>query len=66
MKRLDQLHWIMLVIILILSFYLFLSPYEYNKMRGYIIRINRITGSVDMFTGKGEKGWSRLRESADR
>ncbi len=66
MKRLDQLHWIMLVIILILGFYLFLSPYEYKKVREYIIRINRITGSVDMLTGGGEKGWSRLRGSADR
>ena len=59
MKRLDQLHWIMLVIILILSFYLFLSPYEYTKMGEYNIpiRINKFTGTVDRL---GPKGWYRF------
>ena len=60
MKR---LHWIILVVILILGFYLWLTSYQYRNWRGSIVRINRITGAADVLK---IDGWQRMEPEAPK
>ena len=63
MKRPDLAHWIMLAIILILGFYLWLTPYHYEKGATTVVRINRFTGEADILK---IDGWHRLERSSQR
>ena len=58
MKRPDVGHWIMATIILILSLFLWLTPYQYKKWEGVIVRIHRLTGKADMLD---IEGWYPMR-----
>ncbi len=63
MKRLDLMHWIMLAIILILGFYLWISPYQYKRYAELVVRINRITGEADLLK---LDGWKRMEPKKKR
>ncbi|MEE8623771.1 MAG: hypothetical protein V3T19_00365 [Acidiferrobacterales bacterium] len=63
MKRLDLLHLIMLVIVLILGFYLWFTPYQYKGYAELVVRINRFTGAADLLN---LDGWERMEPAAPK
>ena len=53
MKKIDWLHWSLAAIVCVLSFYLWLTPYRYEKYAGILVRINRFTGNADILRLEG-------------
>ena len=54
-KRLDWLHWLMLLVIAVLAFFLWVSPYRYEKMGQRIVRIKRFSGEAEILRVDGWK-----------
>lgn len=63
MKKLDWLHWVLLVVILAQGFYLWVTPYQYRSWRGSLVRINKFSGKTEVLNSAD--GWKMvgLRES---
>ncbi len=59
-KKLDWLHYVLLVIVLILGFFLWLTPYQYHRgISGYLVRTHRLSGKAELLTFNGWRPMQR-------
>lgn len=57
-KRLDWLHWLLLMVVLLQGFYLWFDPYIYRSwVNGQLVRISRFTGEAERLSSRG---WESL------
>ena len=62
-KRLDWLHWPLLMVVLLQGFYLWFNPYIYQSWQnGHLVRISRFTGEAERLT---IYGWRTLEKRDD-
>lgn len=53
-KRLDWLHWLLLMVVLLQGFYLWFDPYTYRSaFKGHLVRISRFTGEAEQLSSQG-------------
>src|SRR5262245_22471011 len=63
-RRLDWLHWPLLMVVLLQGFYLWFNPYIYQSWQnGHLVRISRFTGEAERLT---IYGWRTLEKRDDR
>jgi hypothetical protein len=56
-KKLDLLHWVLILIVGVLSALFWFTPYTYHNYAGVIVRIHRFSGKPDLLN---TTGWQRM------